>query len=119
MGYSVQSRERLFYGVCIWVRIALAIGVGFAAHAYPTVTASIVLALALIAVAVNVRALTRDGPVWWSRPSHATLAGAIAIGAVLVLLKLIPPATLGLFVGLDVLFGIMYSLLVNPFATKS
>lgn len=113
-GFTPATRKGLFYGVCIWIRLAMAIGVGFGAHHYPTVTSSIILAAALGALLINVISVLREaqaGPVWWSRASHAVLAGTIAVVAILVLLKKIPPATLGLFVGLDVIFGVMYSIM--------
>ena len=119
-GVSLPNRRALFYGVCIWVRLALAIGVGFAAHRWPVVVPSIVLAVALGGIVVNVVQAVRQGvdAVWWSRPSHAVISFAIAVAAVLVLTKHIPPATLGIFVALDVIFGIISSFMVCGFVRK-
>ena len=116
-GFLPQARRQLFYGVCIWVRLALAVGVGFAARRWPVAVSSAVLAVALVAVASNIVSAVRQGTdaVWWNRPSHAVLAGAIAAAAVLVLAKQIAPAALGVFVGIDVIFGVVMSLTARNF----
>lgn len=112
-GLNIPQRRGLFFGVCIWVRLALAVGVYFAAQRYPNITAGIVLAATGCALLGLGWQHYKNRNVWWSRPSHMVLAAMIMLASVLVLLKQVPATTLSIFVALDVVFGLAYALLAT------
>lgn len=112
-GLNVQQRKGLFWGLCIWARLALAVAVFFAARTYPKITAIIVLIAAVLGCCGNAYQHYKHKNVWWSRPSHILLLSLLALASILVLLNIIPPTSLAIFVALDVFFGIGSALLLK------
>jgi uncharacterized membrane protein YgdD (TMEM256/DUF423 family) len=119
-GATPGQRRALFYGVCIWVRLLIAVAAYYALKWWPVPAASVILALAVAVVAVNATAAARHdhNDVWWSRGAHAVIAAMVAVMAVAALAtrgKQVPYTAVALAVGLDVVFGVVYSFTVDAF----
>ena len=113
LGFTRPQRKGLFFGVCIWVRLALAVGVYFAARHFPQGTAIVVLVGSLILVVGNAVQRYLQPNVWWSRLSHIILGSASSVTSTLVLGHYLPAITLSIFVALDPIFGIISALVVQ------
>lgn len=110
-GYSIQTRRCLFYGVCVPVRLALAAAAGYLCHLEPTLVASIVLPL-MAGIAFNnfYQAWKPQAAiVWWNRPAHGMLAVVVVVSCAFILSGLLEPWTLGVFLALNVPFGLAAS----------
>jgi hypothetical protein len=113
-GASVPQRRLLFFGVCVPVRLALAVLAGVLAARFTYTMPRVILALALAAAIVNlVLAYRRRGrtDLWWSNSAQGILALVVACGALLVLYKQLPPASLGILIAFSVIFGVSFAIL--------
>jgi len=116
LGWTPDRRQWLFYGVCIWARFGLAALAGWLAHEYMHIVVPIILSLAALPLVYNTyytfHAASED---WWSRQVHAYSALIIICTCILVLAGEIPPYTVGIYMALDVVYGISFSLMACPF----
>jgi hypothetical protein len=115
MGATPATRCGLFFGICIWVRIAVAVGVLAASIKYYNET---LIAILLVCGAVVITNITyRPSEVWWSRNTHVAVGISIMISAIVGLATksyVAPFVVFGLLL-LDVFSGIARSLAVMPF----
>ena len=111
--FTVPQRRGLFFGICLWVRLALAIGVVVAGRAYPRLTTLIVLLSSFMIVVANGVQQYRHPNVWWSRVTHMFLWGLVSVVSVLVLYQQLPIETLGVLIALDPLFGFFSALVLH------
>lgn len=117
LGATASQRAALFYGVCIWVRLAMAYGVYRFLRIYPRPTILVVLVVAVMATMYNgYNALYSTNDVWWCRGCHAVVAAVIAVLAVLAYLNIVPHVVLPWAMVADVLFGVAYSRYMTPFS---
>ena len=110
-GASARMRVTLFYGVCIWVRIAIAFAVMFAAQAWYTGTMAIVLTASLL---FTITELAQRSHVWWNRKVHALMGFAVALSATagLVTKRDEPVYAISVILFADVLWGALHATLV-------
>jgi len=108
-GVSVLHRKLLFFSVCVPLRVAVA----FAALATHTKPWFAYVAATLSVIAFYINAVKAAGAsVWWSRRTHAAHALAVLIlVALLGAKKYVPYVLLS-----DVLFGVVSSLMWQPFS---
>lgn len=113
-GSSPERRQKLFYGVCIPVRLALVIGVFAAAYHIPIITAWAAIVIGCIVVLRNM--FVERGCRWWT-PSTATIIGgaAVLVGA-LVVMKIdgVTPLLLGGLLLAHLATGVVHSIQVKP-----
>lgn len=113
---GVRSSERaaLFYGVCIWARVAVAFAFMVAANKWYTETLAIVLAAAIV---FTVTELVQQSLVWWNRKVHAVFGFAVAVSAIVGLVKEQDSVVYAISVILlaDVAWGVIHSFYERPF----
>ena len=106
-GATPEQRMKLFYGVCVPLRLALAYIVYKNADSTPLKI--VVLLLSAFAVYSNLLGLNSGRHVWWDRRVHLLVAGLILVSSVAGKMNYV--AFLMLF---DILFGVGSSLAIKP-----
>jgi hypothetical protein len=116
-GWSPAKRQNLFYGVCIWARFALAGLAGWLADAYTVPVVPIILVLAVLSLGGNTYRTFKPYPGdWWSHQVHAYSALVVVATCILALAdRQVQPYTIGVFLALDVVYGVGFSLITRPF----
>jgi phosphatidylserine synthase len=112
-GVSLSERAALFYGVCIWARVAIAFAFMLAANKWYTETLAIVLAAAVV---FTVTELVQQNRVWWNRRVHAVFGFAVAVSAIVGLVRKQDSVVYAISVILlaDVTWGVLHSFFVRP-----
>jgi hypothetical protein len=106
-----NTRALLFYGICIWVRLALV----FLVYKYAknkTLLYSL-LAISFISIYLNFSKIHET--VWWSRYVHGIDSIILFIVCLLAINNKINKKSVSYVLLWDVLFGIIYSLYKKPF----
>ena len=113
-GYTPVERKRLFYGVCIWVRILLAIFVWYAFTHFKKV-AYILPPLIILGSVGTIYTFfkCKDTKVWWSRRIHSIFASILIVMSILTLLGKLDGKWMGVVLLGDVLFGIIWSFIFS------
>lgn len=71
----LRTRQCLFWGICIWVRLILASAAISALNKWPVWGNATAFVLAALAWQLN----GNKSPVWWSRKGHRLTAAAVGI----------------------------------------
>ena len=110
-GATPSERSRLFYGVCIPLRLSLALFVYWKSTS--PIVQGILLATSAISVYVNLLGLNTSNEVWWSRGFHTLTSLAIFLSLLGGFRSWVP----GIMI-LDVLFGLLTSFSRDPWNVK-
>jgi hypothetical protein len=117
-GATPVARGVLFYGVCIWVRVAVAVAVLLAATAWYVETMAVVVAVGSLYVGATTARACAANRVWWSRTAHIYIGLCAVLAAVIALI--LPSNDMTFVVSgivlLDVVAGVAYSFVTLPFA---
>jgi hypothetical protein len=105
----------LFYGVCIWVRLAMAASVGMALCLG---SRALGFAVFVVALAAALLLATSDKTtVWWSRKIHAALAVVVSLSALLsALMPRWPCWVTAALLAVDVSVGVASAMRQNPWS---
>ena len=116
-GVSVKNRKILFYAICIWIRFALV----YLSYIFYDRPWFLYVAAGITLYTIISKSFDKDHCVWWSRKFHYIIRVLIFITAIIQLIlkykdneiKHIPVISYLLLA--DILFGLIYSLLVKWF----
>ncbi|CAM9256855.1 unnamed protein product [Sphacelaria rigidula] len=106
-GATPSQRKKLFYGVCVPLRLLLAYLV-YRTYSFLWVQ-GIVLSVSLLSVYLNILGLNSSNEIWWSQKFHLVLSSKIVFCLVAGRSEFVPYLML-----LDVFFGVMTSLARDP-----
>lgn len=106
-GATPSQRKKLFYGVCVPLRLLLAYLV-YRTYSSPWVQGT-VLSVALLSVYLNLLGLNTSNDIWWSQKFHLMMSLKIVFCLVGGRPEFVPYLML-----LDVLFGATTSLAKDP-----
>ena len=111
LGFSIKSRQMLFYGVCIPLRLFI---VFLAMTFYKNFNFQLIaLILSGISIFTNISRMgNANDPVWWNRMAHLLFS---VMGASTIVLG--KPQFLFKIILLDILFGVIDSFIKMPFVT--
>lgn len=111
-GATPDQRKKLFYGVCVPLRLLLAFIVY---RKYSSVTIQgIVLAFSAMSIYTNLLGLNSSNDIWWSQKFHLF----VSIKIVLCLITGRPEYVPYLMV-VDVLYGVLISFAKDPWTSVS
>ena len=106
-GFSPMSRKYMFYLICIPIRLSL-VGLVFKFHDNTLFRIATFLA-SVFSVYSNINKIAGGDSVWWNREVH-TIASSLIASSVVISSSNLP----GYIMGADVLFGIISSVVANP-----
>lgn len=118
MGYSPEKRKMIFLGICIWIRFLMAFGV-YTFYRRKELSYLIPL-IAGYSIYINLKQIFNDKKkgkcVWWSRPFHILNGLTVLLVSVfkISLFNLHPNRLVSFLLLIDVLFGIVTSLIKKP-----
>jgi hypothetical protein len=115
LGYTPTERKRIFYGICIWVRVILGLIVWYNSFnaTFHKIVPYVTLLGGMVGIYSNFKGLG-DKCIWWSRKFHLLSSCLVFIISVLSLFNKIDIKYVACVIWTDVLLGFLYSVLVQP-----
>ena len=106
---SIKNRKLLFYGICIWIRLAIAIGAYKLKDKewFPYIVALVCL------MSIYWVKFDKDDCVWWSRKIHYIMICLILLTSIFQVVTKKKTVIIPLLLLLDLIIGIVSSFLLK------
>lgn len=111
LGASPSQRKKLFYGVCIPLRLLLAYIVYLNPTSYPM--RLMVTIFSASSMYSNILGLNSTNSVWWDRKFHFTMSSLSLILSMTDRIEYVPSIMV-----IDILYGVIHSFASDPWDLK-
>jgi hypothetical protein len=108
-GVSLQNRKRLFYGICIWVRLGL-VYLAYVLRKKKWFPYSIIVICLLSLYFIK---FDKDTCVWWSRKMHQIMVYIILVAALYQVITEDVRPIISILIFIDLILGIISSFLLK------
>jgi hypothetical protein len=116
-GYNPAQRMRLFYSVCVPVRLVFVVALIAMAWYLPATTSWIGLVLGTLAFAASLYFSVKQGCRWWRPISTVVVSAAVVAISIAYLVggdKTVSPLLIGALLLAHLLFGVLLSIQKMP-----